>query len=100
MSERSDEGEARRAGPRESEPVRDFEPGGDVGEGSHGAFAHVDEERVHRNEERLGERGRPTTRDESGLLEDIERDRAASHQHDGPGEVRGLEEPGKDDVGA
>jgi hypothetical protein len=80
--------------------VRDFAPGGDVAEGSHGAFADVDGERVHRNDERLGERGRSTARDEAGLNEEVERDRATSHQHDGPGEVRGLDTPDKDDVGA
>ena len=99
MSER-DEGRAREAGGEGGEPVRDFRPGGDVAEGSHSAFADAGEERIHRNDERLGERGRATSRDESGLLEDLERDRAASHQHDGPGEVRGLDDPDRDDVGA
>jgi hypothetical protein len=99
MSER-EEGGGRETQGKGREPVRDFGPGGDVAEGSHGAFSDVDEERVHRNDERLGERGRSTSRDESGLIEDLERDRAASHQHDGPGEVRGLDAPNKDDVGA
>jgi len=82
--------------------VRDFREGGDVGEGSHGAFAHENEERVQHNDERLAGRGRNPGRGDAGFIDDIERDRAEAHQsaEHGPGEVRGLEPPERDEVGA
>jgi hypothetical protein len=82
--------------------VRDFHEGGDVGEGSHGAFAHENEEGVQHNDERLAGRGRNPGRGDSGFIDDIERDRARSQQsaEHGPGKVRGLEPPERDEVGA
>jgi hypothetical protein len=101
MSERNEGPGRRDAGPDGGESVRDFAPGGDVGEGSHGAFANPDAGGAYRSDERLGDRGRNPARDDAAaFVDDVERDRTHTHRHDGPGAVRGLEPPEKDEVGA
>jgi len=81
------------------EGVRDFERGGDVGEGGHSAFGKESGSGSQHNDERLAGRGRNHGRDESAFLEDIEADRRDSSEP-GPGTVRGLTPPDRNDVGA
>ena len=72
---------------RNAEPVRDFESTGDVGEQSHSSFASTRDGAPAGNDERLGERGRNTGRDESALIDELDADRAARAQGRGRGEA-------------
>ena len=70
---------------RNDEQVRDFAPGGDVGEQSHSAFADARDGEPSGNDERLGMRGRSTGADESGLLDEIDAGRSeAGRAESGP----------------
>jgi hypothetical protein len=97
--------EQRQPGERDAgdpEGVRDFQRGGDLGEGGHSAFGKETGSGTQHNDERLGNRGRNPGRDESAFLEDIDSDRRDAREGSdvGPGQVRGLTPPDRDDVGA
>ena len=65
---------------------RDLDAAGDVGRESHSAFADERDGEPAGNDERLGMRGRNTGRGESGLLDDLDADRAnAGRAKDEPG---------------
>jgi hypothetical protein len=100
MAKEQRQGGERSAG--EGEDVRDFRRGGDVGEGGHSAFGKETGSGTQHNDERLGGRGRNPGRDESAFLEDVDNDRRGAPGNDdvGPGQVRGLTPPDRDDVGA
>ena len=89
-------------GAGEGEGVRDFQRGGDVGEGGHSAFGKETGSGTQHNDERLGGRGRNPRRDESAFLADVDSDRRDPRDASdvGPGQVRGLTRPDRDDVGA
>ena len=64
-------------------PVRDFEPTGDVGERGHSSFADNRDGEPAGNDERLGSRGRNSGRDESSFLDSIDDDRASRGESGG-----------------
>jgi hypothetical protein len=77
------------------EVVRDFQAGGDVGQQGHSAFGAGHDQGLRHNDERLAGRGRNPGREDGSFL-DAPADEA---QGAGPGTVRGLTPPDKDDVG-
>jgi hypothetical protein len=55
---------------------RDLERGGDVGEGSHGAFSGEREREPHGSDDRLALRGRSTGSEEAPFLDELAAERA------------------------
>jgi hypothetical protein len=62
---------------------RDVERAGDVGDGSHSAFAADRDGEPRGNDERLGMRGRSTAPDESAFLDELDAARATREAEGG-----------------
>lgn len=88
-----------RAGDESGGEVRDFARQGDVGEAGHSAFGQ-DKGHEHRhNDERLAGRGRNPGREDGTFLDEPAEEGADEARGAGPGVVRGLTPPRRDEVG-
>ena len=81
----------------ESGEVRDFARQGDVGAGGHSAFGQGQEQR--HNDERLAGRGRNPGREDGSFLDEPAEERGDEARGAGPGVVRGLEPPQRNEIG-
>ena len=79
--------------------VRDFARQGDVGEEGHSAFGQGHGPEHRRNDERLAGRGRNPGREDGSFLDEPEGEPADEARGAGPGVVRGLTPPDRDEIG-